>query len=227
MDQISPPVRIVAVVALLFAAAWFTMLKPSDEAAPVASAPAATATPAVDSTTHAANTATGRTVQAAKGAARTQEASDARSSGARSSGAPTRPVSPATKPEPITHAKPKPATPAKPGAVVAKATGLPRPVARAIARRQVLVLLFWNPRAADDRIVRQEVERANLHRDHVFVKVAPLRHVSRYVAITQGAEVEQSPSVVVVDRKLHAQLLPGYVDRQTIDQAVSDALRAK
>lgn len=222
MDQISPPVRIVAVVALLFAAAWFTMLKPSDESAPAAvgAAPTATATPVVDSTTRPANTGPGRAVQAAKRAARKQEASDARSSGVS-----TPPVAATVaKPE---AAKPKPTAPAKPGAARAKDTGVPAPVAHAIARHKVLALLFFNPRGADDRVVRRELARVNRHDGKVFVRAVPLRRLSHYARITRGAAVEQSPSVVVIDRKLHAQLLPGYVDRVTIDQAVSDALRAK
>ena len=48
----------------------------------------------------------------------------------------------------------------------------------------------------------------------------------RYQAITRGVDVEQSPTIVVADRNLKAETLVGYVDTETIDQAVVDALRA-
>jgi hypothetical protein len=55
--------------------------------------------------------------------------------------------------------------------------------------------------------------------------VAHLSKISRYNRITRGAEVEQSPTVVVVDRELNARTLVGYVDTASIDQAVVDAMR--
>jgi hypothetical protein len=47
VSQISPPIRILLIGAVVFLAAWFTVLKPKDGAvAPVATAPAPAATPA-------------------------------------------------------------------------------------------------------------------------------------------------------------------------------------
>ena len=48
----------------------------------------------------------------------------------------------------------------------------------------------------------------------------------RYQAITRGADLEQSPTIVVADRNLKAETLVGFVDAETIQQTVVDALRA-
>jgi hypothetical protein len=107
----------------------------------------------------------------------------------------------------------------------AKAAGLPQPVKAALADRKVVVLLFWSPRAADDRLVREELAGVDRHGRKVVVHAAPMKRFARYQGITRGATVEQSPTVVVVDRDRKVETLVGYVDRVSIDQAVTDALR--
>ena len=102
------------------------------------------------------------------------------------------------------------------------------PVAKAVAEKKVLVMLFWNPKAADDRAVRRELRTVgSRHRKEVVVHVADVKDISRYAPVTRGVNVEQSPSVVVVGRDRQATLLEGYSDREAISQAVYDALRVK
>lgn len=242
MDQISPPMRIALAAAILVALAWFTVLKPKDAPEPAAATPiatpanaaaangtaapgsaaatpgaAASATPtgrANDPDGPAAETGLGRAVQQARGAAKQQEAADARAGAAAPTAAPT----------PQAGGSSAPAKPASPAATLAKATGLPRDIAGALARKEVVVLLFWDRRGSDDRAVRRAV-RGLGRRGEVVVHVAPVTKVARYAAITQGVDVARSPSVVVVDRKLSAQLLAGYVSRDTIRQAIADARR--
>src|SRR5215213_6988891 len=104
--------------------------------------------------------------------------------------------------------------------------GLPLPVAKAVAEHKILVLLFWNPKAADDRMVRRELRSVgSRHRKEVVVHIADVKNISRYAPVTRGANVEQSPSVVVVGRDRQATVLEGFTDRETIRQAVFDALR--
>ena len=105
-------------------------------------------------------------------------------------------------------------------------TGLPRPVARAIERDRVLALLFWDRRSPEDRAVRASLRRADRWDGRVYAAAVPVGEMSRYGRIADGVVVGQSPTLVVVDRKLRATPLVGYVDTQTIDQAVVDALRA-
>ena len=100
---------------------------------------------------------------------------------------------------------------------------LPKDVRKAIKQRKVLALLFWNNRSYDDRAVRRELKHVSTYGKQVFVAARPIKNVARYQAITRGVDVEQSPTIVVVDSNLKAVTLVGYVDRDTIDQAVVDA----
>ena len=87
-------------------------------------------------------------------------------------------------------------------------------------------MLFYNNRSDDDKAVRRELRHVDRYGNQVFVDAHWIKSVGRYQAITRGVDVDQSPTVVVADRNLKAETLVGYVDRETIDQAVVDALRA-
>jgi hypothetical protein len=207
VSQISPPIRILVIAVLGLIAAWMLVLRPSADVETPPAKPAATA-PGVDGLTNA--------VDAAKGAAATQEASDAK-------------VQSATGEETGAAAGAKSApgsAGAKPAAAAAAAKGsLPAPVEKAIADRKVLVLLFWNPKSAEDKDVKKALAGVDRWDGEVFVRATDVKKISRYGTITRGADVDQSPTVVVVDRKLKAERLVGYVDTRAIDQAVVDALR--
>ena len=97
--------------------------------------------------------------------------------------------------------------------------GLPKPVARALRRHQVLVLLFWNGRSADDKAVHAALKRVDRWNGRVSVQSAPISRIAR------GVDVQQSPTVVVADSNLQAETLVGYVDAATINQVVVDSLR--
>lgn len=141
--------------------------------------------------------------------------------------APTTPAATSATQVGTAPAAPAAAAPAPAGkldrAALAK---LPNDVERAVRRDKVITLLFWNPRAADDRQVHHHVKHLKVDDRKVAVKVANIKHISRYAPITRGVDVQQSPTVVVVDRKLQAESLVGYVDGVTIRQAISDAQRA-
>src|SRR4051794_5136077 len=214
MSQISPPIRILLVASLVLLAAWFAFLRPKTDAT---TAPAPVATPAVTATGTALSGA-GKAVDAAKGAAAAAATADAAGAGEASS--------PTSAPSATATASAT-ATPAATPAVDAKlkAAKLPSPVTKALAADKVLVLLLWNPKASDDRAVRAQLRKVDRHHGKVAVQVANVARVARYGAISEGVDVQQSPSIVVVDRNRKGTLLTGYVDAPTIDQAISDALR--
>ena len=87
-------------------------------------------------------------------------------------------------------------------------------------------MLFYNNRSEDDKAVRRELRKVNHYGNQVFVDAHWIKSVAKYQAITRGAEVEQSPTVVVADSNLKSETLVGYVDAGTINQAVVDAIRA-
>jgi hypothetical protein len=206
VSQISPPIRIVLVAAIGLMAAYMLFLRPKDEVVPPAEpAPnVQTAEPAVSSP--------GQVAEAAQGAvdATNQHLQEV---GGETGAATTGSTGGAT---------------AKGGAqaaVPADLKGVPAPVAKAIGKQQVLVLLFWNEKSADDRAVRQELRKVDDWKGRVYKQAAPIKSISRYGRISRGADVEQSPTVVVVDPELRAETLVGFVDATTIEQAVVDAMR--
>ena len=213
VSQVSVPVRVMLVLAVMFMAAWMTVLKPKAEVIPPAE-------PAPQS-------APGAAVDAAQGAV---DAVDQRNTAAGASvgvgpgSTPATGSAPATTPSQGTQ----PAPAAAEAVEAAEEGGLPLKVLRGIADRKVIVLLFWNPKAADDQAVRRELKGIGAHanKGKVLVHVAPLEKVSNFQQITRGANVDQSPTVVVVDGNRQVETLVGFNDRATIHQAVRDALRA-
>ena len=73
---------------------------------------------------------------------------------------------------------------------------------KALGDRKVVVLLFWSPKSADDKAVRKALANIDRHDGKVLAHATHLKRIARYGQITRGANVEQSPTVVVVDRKL-------------------------
>ena len=200
MSQISPPIRILLVCAVAFMGAWMLFLRPKDDAVPPVE-------PAPNTQTDApAVSGPGKAVEAA------QDAADAASGESAAAATGTK--------------APEAGNAAKGGTIPASdLKGLPTSVRRAIRQNDVLVLLFWNRKSADDRAVRSALRDVDRWDGRVHVEATPIRRISRYGRITRGADVEQSPTIVVVDPELHAETLVGYADTPTIDQMVVDALR--
>jgi len=214
VSQISPPIRIVLVCAIGFLGAYMLFLRPKTEVTPPADpAPnVQTSAPAVSQPGKVAEAAQGA-VEAANGQLQSQESVDGVDAEESASGAST------------TTKTTDPAATAAAAATSADLAGLPKPVARAIRKQQVLVLLFWNGKSADDKAVHAALKKVDRWDGRVSVQTASIKKISKYGRIARGVDVEQSPTVVVADTQLRAETLVGYVDAETIDQSVVDALR--
>jgi hypothetical protein len=211
VSQISPPIRIVLVIAVAVMGLYMLFLRPKEEVIPPATTPAATQ-PAVSEPGKVKEAAEGA-VEAANGQLAQQESVDGVDPG--ETAATGTGTSTATAPAATGAA----------AAIAGDLKGLPKPVARAIRKDKVLVLLFWNGKSADDKAVRSALSDIDRWDGRVAVHVAPLKQISKYGRIARGVDVEQSPTIVIADRDLRAETLVGYVDTTTIDQAVVDALR--
>jgi hypothetical protein len=208
VSQISPPIRILLVCAVAFLAAWMLFLKPKPASAPTTAA----ATPAPNVQTGApAQTGFGKAVQLAKGAA-AQESGQAPTTGSGSATVATT-GTPAAK-------KAAPAAPALSGAAV---RGLPNDVAAALQARKVLVLGVFST-GADDKAVRSALKGVDRRHGKVFVKDVRVGQLAAYHAVVGNLSVNQTPSVVIVDRKLQGTMIPGYLDSVAIDQAIQDSM---
>jgi hypothetical protein len=213
VSQISPPIRILLVLAVAVLGVYMLFLRPKDEVVPPATpAPnVQTGEPAVSGPGKAAEAAQGA-VEAANGQLQSQESVDGVDTGEATAATGTK-----------AQSGPNGANAAV--ASAADVTGLPKPIAKAIRKDKVLVLLFWNGKSADDKAVHAALKNVDRWDGRVSVASAPIRHIAKYGRIARGVDVEQSPTVVVVDPNLKAETLVGYVDAPTIDQAVVDALR--
>jgi hypothetical protein len=83
----------------------------------------------------------------------------------------------------------------------------------------------WRPLADDDRFVRNQLRKTNRYDGGVFVKRIPAGKLSGYGSLVNALDVNQTPSVVIIDRDLKGTVLTGYVDRVAINQAIADARR--
>lgn len=214
MSQISPPVRILLIGAVVFLAAWFTLLRPKTAEVP----PLTTSTTTTPVATSTPQTGLGKAVDAAKAAAGKAVAT--------ATATPATGAATTTKPEPKAEA---PQVVAIPAAALAK---LPKDVAGALETRKVLVLAVladdakpWRPLADDERYVRNALRKVNRYDGNVLVKQVPAGQLSTYGSLVNDLDVNQTPSIVVIDRDLKGKVLTGYVDRIAINQAIADARR--
>jgi hypothetical protein len=100
--------------------------------------------------------------------------------------------------------------------------GLPTRVKHALDAHKVVVILFWNKRGVDDRSVKSSVDSLRRSK-RVAVFSDGVRSLARYTRITAAANVTSTPSLVIVNRKGQAEVVTGYLDRQTIRQYVLNA----
>jgi hypothetical protein len=220
VDKLSVPFRILLAVFVVFAVVWFLVLRPKP-AADVE--PATSSAPGVTGLANDAAKAQ-KAVDAAKIAAARSEAAANAVGGSSTT---TKPSAKSTKPS-AKSAKPpattaKPVKPAKPGLADNAASGDPSgPLLASVDAGKVVVLLFWNKNASDDRATRRGLRSIDLHRGKVVASAVPLADVGRYEAITRGARVLESPTLLVIGAGGKARAITGYTQAKEIDQAVSD-----
>ena len=97
-------------------------------------------------------------------------------------------------------------------------------VSRGLKANKVLALLFYNPAAADDRAVKQELKTVPAHGRRVVKLAVPLPELARYKVVTTQVPVNQSPTLVLIDPDQQASMILGFADRFEIAQRVKDAL---
>jgi hypothetical protein len=119
---------------------------------------------------------------------------------------------------------PLPAPGTGPGAVPAP----PKEVVSAFEAGDTVALLFVRDGGIDDRLVARSVRRINaLQRVATFV--IPAKQVARYVAITQGVDLNRLPAFVVIRPKrldegvATASVQYGFQSPQSVVQAIIDA----
>jgi hypothetical protein len=208
VEQISLPFRIAIVAMVVVGGLWFAVLRPK---------PASTTTPST------APGVTGLTndVNKAKDASSASDAANANVQSATGEG--TTSTSTATG----TAAAPQPGTPAKSGeptdtglAADAVAGDPSKPLLADVDKGKVAVVLFWNKNASDDRATRKALRHVDLHHGKVVTQAVPIGDVGKYEAITRGAQVLESPTVLVIGAGGKARAITGYTQTAEIDEVV-------
>ena len=227
MPQISRPVQILLGVVVAFLAIWMVALRPKDDEA---------ATPADDPTAqqatqpNAPQTRFGNAVEAARNAAAAETAAAERSAqageeqeGAQSAGSSSQPAKPSSNGKPSPSRSTDSARSPRPRRAAAR-TG-PAKVRAGLARGDVVVILFRDTRAPDDRAVVSELAGLDSRKSVTYVS-APVTDVGDYGSVTSAVRVLQSPTVLVISPKRAVSVLTGLVDRATVDEAIAAARRA-
>jgi hypothetical protein len=111
---------------------------------------------------------------------------------------------------------------AEPVSLAALASRDPQRAAKAVADGKKVVLLFQNPDGLDDRAMRGVMRQLDA-RTRAVVLTDHVEAVDRYGSMVEDLGVSQTPAVVLIDRTGQARLIEGYVDTDTLAQAVADA----
>ena len=211
MDQISLPYRVALVALVVAGGLWFAVLRPKP-----ASEPASTTAPGV--------TGLANDVAKAKGAVNASNAATAGSEAAAKAvggeGTTAAPAANGTATQPAAAAKP-----AKPGLADDAVAGDPsKAVLADVDAGKVAVVLFWNDKASDDRATRSALRDVDTHHGKVVTRAVPIGDVGKYEAITRGAQVLESPTVLVIGAGGKARAITGYTQAKEIDELVASAL---
>jgi hypothetical protein len=97
----------------------------------------------------------------------------------------------------------------------------PQQAARAVKDGKKVVILFRTPKGLDDRAMTRVMRDVDA-RTKAFVLTDHVDAVERYGTLVKDLGVSQTPSIVIIDRRGRAQLLEGYLDADTLTQAVVD-----
>jgi hypothetical protein len=108
----------------------------------------------------------------------------------------------------------------------AKAASI-KTVVNAIDAHKVVALLFYNPSAADDQAVKQELSKISTDHGKVARFSIPVSDLSQFQSVTSKVPVTSTPTLLVIDKQGATTTLNGFVDPLAISQTVSDALHAR
>ncbi len=253
MTQISRPFQIVLVAFALFVAVWFVALQghsSSSSSTPVAStpAPAPASTPSANpapGSTHIEGM-TRAVAHAREAVAASQRASDkaanssaeAPSQGASVTSSSTTVVTKHGTAHTSTTVVTKHAAAGASAPVVTKHVVTPAPhkvaaggipaqqaaVESELKQGKVVLVLFWNPKGADDVAVHNELPAVqHALGGKVAVHYASAGQVGDYGTITHAVQVTQTPTLLIVNPHGQTTVLTGLTDSFSIEQSVSEA----
>jgi hypothetical protein len=134
------------------------------------------------------------------------------------------PAKPAEAPKTAEAAKPADKKLTKAQVAKKKADAEVISVAKALGQKDVVLLFFSRPGAADDTGAEQAVKKLDGTKG-LQIFSPNFENLDAYRPILAGVGVAQVPAIVIVKPGKKAQLVEGFVDRQSLRQQVEDSLR--
>jgi hypothetical protein len=102
-----------------------------------------------------------------------------------------------------------------------------REVEHELSQQRTVLILFWNPRAVEDRAVRNELSAVQRKlRKKIAVHYARTKQVGEFGTVTHAVQVSQTPTLLIVNPKGQTSTRTGLIDAFAIEQAVSEAGKA-
>jgi hypothetical protein len=102
-----------------------------------------------------------------------------------------------------------------------------RTVEAELAKGEIVLLLFWNPKGTDDVAVQQAVRQVQTadrsSRQRVAVQEAMASQVASFGSVTRGVQVYATPTLFVINKAGHAIVLTGLQDAFSIQQTIDEA----
>jgi len=226
MTQVSRPLLVALAAAVLLLGVWMVALKPSGSgtaANPTPSAPGVKGLANAIDKAHAA-------VAASNGASLAHGGTITPTSTLSTPSATTSLAPPTTQGEASARessqtaiAQPRPAPRTSPTAGGSPGTRLDA-VTRALQSGKALALLFFSPSGADDQAVKQELQSIPVLGGRVVKLAIPISELSNYPVVTSQVPINESPTLVIVNRSKQATTIVGFADTLEISQRISDAV---
>jgi len=116
-----------------------------------------------------------------------------------------------------------PSTSAATPSTATQAPVLQQAVEAELQHGKIAVILFWNPHGAEDNVVLAQTRKLPKS-DAVFDATAEM--VADFGTITRGVQVDQTPTLLIVNKKGLAKTITGLTDVFSINQAIAEARNA-
>jgi hypothetical protein len=100
-------------------------------------------------------------------------------------------------------------------------------VQQALAAHKMVVMLFYNPRSADDQAVNQGLAGLSTHHGKVVKVTIPVSEAANFTPVTQQVPVNFSPTLVLIAPSGQTNEIIGYSDPFEIAQRVDDGLASR
>jgi len=96
-----------------------------------------------------------------------------------------------------------------------------------LAQGKIAVILFWDPKGAEDAADRRAVDQLPAAHLKIGVSVAQADQVASFGTITRGIQIYGTPTFLIVNAKGQTITLTGLQDAFAIEQAIAEARQAE